>query len=82
MTKFIPRHISKDQAAQGYNNEGRGELIGYIAYPDQHEKTCRYRKSCKGNPDEPKRKTCNCRIGLWQEKIISVKTKRRKTGVK
>lgn len=56
---FKPREISPEMAAQGYNNEGRGRLLGYIAEPDKHEKTCPYRKD--------KKSSCACRIGLWQD---------------
>lgn len=59
MGKFVPRQITADMAVQGYNNEGRGEMIGYIAVPAQHEKTCPYRVWGE---------LCACRIGLWQEK--------------
>ena len=68
LDKFVPRKISADDAARGYNNEGRGELIGYIAVPIDHEKTCRYRISTGGNPDKNPHELCTCRIGLWQEK--------------
>lgn len=61
MEKFVPRPISRDAAAQGYNNRGRGELIGYIAQPDAHESGCPYREN-------PKSAVCACRIGLWQKK--------------
>jgi hypothetical protein len=68
MSKFVPRHITADQAAQGYNNEGRGELMGYIAYPDQHEDTCAYRISTGGDWNKQPHEACTCRIGLWRER--------------
>jgi len=67
MEKFTPRHISPDNAEQGFNNEGRGQLIGYLAVPSQHEKTCRYRISTDGNPDKEPHEACTCRLGLWRE---------------
>lgn len=57
--KFVARKITAEQAAEGYNNEGRGRLIGYIAEPAKHAKVCRYRVS------KTPHATCNCRIGLW-----------------
>ena len=66
--KFVPRHISRDAAEQGYNNAGRGTLIGYAATPSEHESTCRYRISTGGNPDKNPHESCTCRLGLWQEK--------------
>lgn len=69
MTKFVPRVISKGMAAEGYNNAGRGKLIGYIAVPEKHEKKCRYRVS--GD-------TCNCRIGLWQDVKPATKRARKR----
>ena len=66
--KFVPRHISRDAAEQGYNNEGRGTLLGYAAVPSEHDQTCRYRISTGGNPDKNPHETCTCRLGLWQEK--------------
>lgn len=59
MNKFVPRKITKDGAARGYNNEGRGKLIGYIADITKHEESCPYRVMAR---------ICNCRIGLWQDK--------------
>jgi hypothetical protein len=73
MERFIARVITREQAEQGYNNEGRGELLGYIAVPSQHEETCRYRISTGGNPDKKDRESCTCRIGLWQEKTPAQK---------
>jgi hypothetical protein len=67
-SKFIPRTITPEQAARGYNNEGRGELLGYIAVPADHEMTCRYRITTKGDPDRTPHESCTCRVGLWQEK--------------
>ena len=64
---FVPRVISEDMASKGYNNKGRGSLVGYVAVPNQHEESCRYRISCDGDLDNPKRETCTCRIGLWRE---------------
>jgi hypothetical protein len=69
MGKFIPRYIPPESAALGYNNEGKGELIGYISDPFQHEEKCPYR--IKRN------KNCACRIGLWQERKRPVKVKSR-----
>ena len=68
MGRFIPSVITQDQAEQGYNNEGRGELIGYLAEPDKHDDTCHYRVTCRGNRDNSSRETCTCRLGLWREK--------------
>lgn len=59
MRDFSPRTITPDMAALGYNNEGRGELIGYISDGARHEKTCPHYLDQK--------KTCACRVGLWQE---------------
>ena len=67
--KFVPRHISQDSAAQGYNNEGRGKIIGYLAEPRKHEETCRYRISTGGDPNKNPHEWCSCRLGLWQENI-------------
>jgi hypothetical protein len=67
MSKFVPRKISADDASQGYNNEGRGELLGYVAVPAEHEETCRYRISTGGNPDKNPHESCSCRIGLWRD---------------
>lgn len=67
MHNFVPRHISEEQAEKGYNNEGRGELLGYIAVPSQHEESCRYRISTGGDPDKQPHESCSCRIGLWQD---------------
>ncbi len=63
MTKFIPRHISPEMAAHGYNNEGRGELLGYISDPLQHEETCAHKELDDKIP-------CTCRIGLWKEQKL------------
>lgn len=63
MSKFIPRSISPESAALGYNNEGRGKLCGYISDPKQHEKTCPHFK------DE--NLSCKCRIGLWHETLTT-----------
>lgn len=68
---FVPRKISAEMAAQGYNNEGRGELLGYIAVPSQHEVTCRYRITTGGDPDKSPHEPCTCRIGLWQETVAA-----------
>lgn len=76
MEKFVPRTITPDQAARGYNNEGRGQLIGYVAVPAEHEKTCRYRISTGGNPDKAPHESCTCRIGLWQETMPTPRAKR------
>ena len=73
MSTFIPRHISQDQATLGYNNEGRGELLGYIAVPSQHEQTCRYRISTGGDPDKNPHEACSCRIGLWRDTTVTQK---------
>lgn len=73
MEYFKPRIITAEMAEEGYNNEGRGELIGYIAVPTQHEETCRYRISTGGDPDKKDRESCTCRIGLWQEKTPTQK---------
>lgn len=73
MEKFIPRVITAEQAAQGYNNEGRGELLGYLAEPRQHDVTCRYRITCDGDRDRPSRESCTCRLGLWQDKTPTQK---------
>lgn len=70
---FVPRVITASMAAEGYNNEGRGELLGYIAEPDKHEKSCRYRITTKGDPDRANREPCTCRIGLWREKTVQQK---------
>lgn len=87
MTKFIPRKISADGAARGYNNEGRGKLIGYIADPKKHEKTCRYLISTGGGPSKFPHETCTCRIGLWQMskprvrvKAVTVSSQERASG--
>jgi hypothetical protein len=69
MADFIPRFIYSDQAAQGYNNKGQGDMIGYIAAPEQHEETCCYRITTGGDPDKNPHDTCSCRIGLWQVKL-------------
>lgn len=58
---FVPRTITPAMAAEGYNNEGRGELLGYIAVPAKHEESCSYRAA-------PGEAYCNCRIGLWRLK--------------
>lgn len=73
MENFKPRIITAEQAEKGYNNQGRGELLGYIAVPLQHEETCRYRISTGGDPDKKDRESCTCRIGLWQEKTPTQK---------
>ncbi len=70
--KFVPRHISRDQAEQGYNNEGRGKLLGYLAVPHEHETTCFYRISTGGDPNTEPHELCTCRLGLWQEEMPSV----------
>lgn len=75
MTKFIPRKISADGLARGYNNERQGKLIGYIADPKRHEKTCRYVISTGGNPDKNPHESCTCRIGLWQRPKPRVRVK-------
>lgn len=72
MERFIPRHISAGLAAQGYNNEGRGDFMGCIADVAQHEKTCAYRKRPErtlipGEANAYTGVTCTCRIGLWRE---------------
>src|ERR1700723_663049 len=64
MERFIPRVITEDMAAKGYNNAGRGQLIGYLAQPEKHEKECAYRK---GNIKGVVGPSCTCRLGLWQE---------------
>lgn len=69
MSKFVPRVITADMAAQGYNNEGRGRQMGFITDPMQHEATCPWRKT-------DKKETCACRIGLWQAPV-TVKPKRK-----
>lgn len=71
MKKFIPRHISRDLAEQGYNNQGRGELIGYEAVPSRHEVTCRYRITTGGNWAKSPHETCTCRLGLWRETTLA-----------
>lgn len=76
MSKFIPRHITADMVAQGYNNEGRGQLLGYIARPEEHERTCRYRISTRGDPNKSPHETCTCRVGLWQEETIVAKMRK------
>lgn len=78
MLKFEPRQITEDMAAQGFNNAGRGELIGYVAIPAEHETTCAYRKNPTRTPvpGEPNAHTgvqCNCRIGLWREQMEATK---------
>lgn len=70
MANFVPREISADMAAKGYNNAGRGKMLGYIAVPDQHEETCRYRISTGGDPNKEPHEMCSCRIGLWQEEVL------------
>lgn len=67
MGKFIPRVITLEQEKLGYNNEGRGELIGYLAVPDEHEETCRYRITTCGDADKTPHEPCSCRLGLWRE---------------
>ena len=71
--QFAPRKITADMAARGYNNEGLGKLIGYIAEPAKHEKTCKYRVSSG---------VCNCRIGLWQQTKPRVRVKAISRAVK
>lgn len=78
MVRFIPRHISQDSAAQGYNNEGRGKFLGCIADVAQHEVTCAYRRNptrtpVPGEPNAYTGATCDCRIGLWQETPTAVR---------
>jgi hypothetical protein len=73
MNRFTPRVITRVQAEQGYNNECRGELIGYLSEPEKHDATCRYRITCDGNRDNPSRKSCTCRLGLWREKTVTQK---------
>ena len=68
--RFIPRVISPEQAAQGYNNEGRGKLIGYISAQKYHETTCPHFKDEKA--------TCACRVGLWQEEPKKVVKRKKK----
>ena len=82
MERFVPRIITADQAAQGYNNEGRGKMLGYIAIPSQHEKTCHYRLSTGGDPDKEPHESCTCRIGLWRDQTTTqqVVTEMRKTA--
>ena len=75
MTIFVERLITADQKAQGYNNEGRGTLLGYIAYPEQHHQNCRYRISTGGNPDKQPHESCSCRLGLWQEGYVKPRIK-------
>jgi hypothetical protein len=67
MGKFIPRVITLEQEKLGYNNEGRGECIGYLAEPDKHEETCRYRITTCGDADKTPHEPCSCRLGLWRE---------------
>lgn len=67
MSNFVPRRITSDMAADGYNNQGKGTLLGYIANPDEHETTCRYRISTGGDRDKEPHDACTCRIGLWRE---------------
>lgn len=57
--RFTPRTITPEMAANGYNNAGRGRLIGYISEPSWHEPRCPYRRNTAAR--------CACRIGLWQE---------------
>lgn len=56
---YTPRYISPEMAAQGFNNAGRGTLLGYISDPAHHEKSCAHKqlddKIC-----------CTCRTGLWR----------------
>ena len=68
LPRFIPRTITKESAALGYNNAGRGNLIGYISDPKQHEISCPHFKDAS--------KTCACRVGLWQEKVPPTTKKR------
>ncbi len=58
--RFVPRVISAEMAAQGYNNEGRGELLGYISDPKEHDESCAHKEL-----DD--KILCTCRIGLWRE---------------
>lgn len=67
---FVPRHIDPSSASLGYNNEGRGKLLGWIGIPDQHEGSCPYRKN--------QQKSCACRIGLWQENVSRKKKKKKR----
>lgn len=71
MKEFVPRIITKEMSAQGYNNEGKGELLGYIAVPAEHEAYCAYRITTGGDPDKQPHKSCTCRIGLWREATSS-----------
>lgn len=78
MDRFVPRRIDLEQAAHGFNNEGRGKFLGCIADVAQHEKSCAYRKNPKrtpvvGEPNAYTGATCDCRIGLWQEEPPAVK---------
>lgn len=57
---FKGRIITPEMAAEGYNNQQRGKLIGYITDPKQHEAKCQYVKTTGKN-------SCTCHIGLWQE---------------
>jgi hypothetical protein len=70
MANFIPRVITQESAAQGYNNEGRGKLLGYVARPSEHEETCRYRISTGGDPNKEPHEPCSCRIGLWKDETM------------
>ena len=76
--KFVPRYIDPESAAQGYNNEGRGDLLGYISDRKQHEKTCRYRVTTKGVSDKAPHESCTCRIGLWKEEPPKKRGKKKK----
>lgn len=69
--RFVPRSISGGQAEEGYNNEGRGELIGYLAEPMKHEETCRYRISTGGDANKTPHEACSCRLGLWRDTTVS-----------
>lgn len=57
--RFEGREITPAMAAQGYNNKGRGKLIGYISDPAKHAPSCAHRKSMNAY--------CTCPMGLWQE---------------
>lgn len=70
--RFVPRVITPAAAAGGYNNKGRGKLLGYISDPMQHEVSCPWRKS-----NGKKGTVCACRIGLWQETPKTKKTRAR-----
>lgn len=84
MGNFVPRYISSEMAAQGYNNEGRGKCLGYISNPMEHESACAYRKNPKrapipGEANAHTGVSCNCRIGLWQDPPKKAKPKKAAT---